>query len=471
MRIMDFDLLVVVNGKPLEELLEERAETTWIPAPTGSEFQLFINNNSDRRILAVPLIDGLSVMDGKPGNLQSSGYILEPHAGGAIPGWRIDSQTVAAFKFDSASKGLSFFAKRSSRDVGVIQCAIYAEKNYPKVRPKYVPPKPAPAESLLDIGGRRCGASLLAVGAYGGCHYRSVEPPPPPKNAPPSASGRGLASLFKASTQEVDEKVAVGFGAATTHRINEVSFVKESDAPMCVMSLRYDTPAHIAARGTALVSKAIICDRSFKIGAAAMMAKRFDEAITAFMQVTKARPDVETGWESLAVAYRLSGNHKGRLHATAVLARLKYKDARLWRSLGMLYVSSEAWAEAISAFDKYNELEHDKSDSWNCLGYALAKTGQTDEAWYCCDKAIEMDPESFNAWDSLGAVHLAAGRLDEAAKAFDKALAINPSHADSWENLWITYTKMNRPDDAAAALERLYETDHSRAAKLHSRCS
>lgn len=469
MRIIDYDLLVVVNGKPLEELLEEGAETTWIPAPTGSEFQLFINNNSDRCVLAVPLIDGLSVMDGKPGNFQSSGYILGPHAGGAIPGWRIDSQTVAKFKFDSASKGLSFFAKQSSRDVGVIQCAIYAEKNYPKVRPKYVPPKPAPAESLLDIGGKPS-YSICVAGDYGGRHYRSVEPPPP-KNAPPSPTGRGLASLFKASTQEADEKVAVGFGAATTHRINEVSFVKESDAPLCVMSLRYDTPVHIAARGTALASKATICDHSFKVGVAAMMAERFDEAITAFLRVTKVSPDVEIGWESLAVAYQLSGNHKGRLHATAALGRLKHKDSGLWKALGILYLSSEAWAEAINAFDKYNELEHDKSDSWNCLGYALAKAGQPDEAWYCCNKAIEMDSESFAAWDSLGVAHLAAGRLDEAAKAFDKALAINPSHADAWENLWTTYTKMNRPDDAAAALERLYETDQSRAVKLHSRCS
>lgn len=469
MRVMDFDLLVIVNGKPLEELLEERVDTTWIPAPKGNEFQLFINNNSDRRVLAVPLIDGLSVMDGKPGNLQSSGYILGPHEGGAIPGWRIDSQTVAAFKFDSVSKGLSFFAKKDSRDVGVIQCAIFEEKSYPKVRPKYVPPKPVPV-TTERYPNPDMDYALESIGNYGGRYYRSVEPPPPPKNEPPSASGRGLASLFKASTQKTDEKVAVGFGSATTHRINEVSFVKESETPLCVMSLRYDTPDRLAASGAALVPKATICDRLFRVGSDAMMAKRFDEAITAFQQVTKVRPDVEIGWQSLALACQLSNNHKGLLHATSALARLKHKDGGLWRSLGMLYVSSEAWAEAINAFDKYNELEHDKSDSWNCLGYALAKAGQLDEAWYCCNKAIEIDPESFNAWDSLGVVHLAAGRLDEAAQAFDKALALNPSLAVAWENLWTTYTKMNRPDDAAAALERLYETDHSRAEKLSSRC-
>jgi Flp pilus assembly protein TadD len=463
MRIMDFDLVVIVDGQPLDELLDEQTDQTWVPAPQGKDFRIFINNNSDKRILVVPLIDGLSVMDGKPGSVQSSGYILGAYEGGAIPGWRIDSQTVAAFKFDSVRKGLAFFAKNSSRDIGVIQCAIYSEKVPPKIRPKYVPPKPVPMTHEHSFPDES--QSLCDVVVESGCHYRTFEPLFP-KNAPPSSSNRGFASLFKSFQIENDEQVAVGFGAATEHVINETHFAKESDNPLCVMSIRYDTQAHLDARGSALVSKVKICEQLLNKGAQTMMEKHFDDAITAFSRVTKIKPDLEIGWESLAMACQLSGNRKGLLPAISALARLKRKDAALWKALGSLYGSSQAWTEAVNAFDRYNELAHDKSDSWNCLGYALAKTGQTDEAWYCCNKAIEMDAQSFNAWDSLGVVHLASGRLEEAEMAFLEATRLKPGFADAWENLYTTYRKMNCHEDADCALITLYDIDSSRARKL-----
>lgn len=472
MRIMDYDLVVVIDGKPLEECIEECTGATWVLAPKGKEFGLFIYNNSNRRILVVPMIDGLSVMDGKPGNIQSGGYILGAYKGGIIPGWRIDSETVAAFKFDSANKGMSFFAKKNSRDIGTIQCAIYPEKSYPKYRPAYVPPIVPPVVSEgnnISAGGSGASMAVELPPDCGGRYYRSVEPPPPPKTAPPSAAGRGLASLFKNSQQENNEMVAVGFGSSSKHVISEEKFSQESDKSLCVLSIRYDTQAHIAARGITLVSKAAICDRAFLQGADAMLEQRYNDAVAAFTKVTKVRPEVEIGWESLVLACNLSGNRNGELHATSMLAQLKRNDAHLWKVLGVHYLSHEAWTDAVSAFDKYNELEKDESDSWNCLGYALAKAGQIDESWYCCNKAIELDPQSYNAWDSLGVMHLAAGRLEEASAAFKKATAIKPSFAEAWENLWITYKKMNRSDDALCALNRLGEIDHLRAEKVRYR--
>ena len=466
MRTEDYDLIVKVSEKPIEEFIEESTNTTGIPAQKGKEFKLYIFNNDDRRVLAVPLIDGLSVMDGKPGSIHSNGYVLEPHKGGAIAGWRIDSETVATFIFDSASKSLALVAKKDNRDIGIIQCAIYPEKRYPKSRPKYVPPKPADTTaSSIDARLPRYGIretevqySIRQAGDFGGGFYRSVEPPTPQKNA----------SRFMGSQQEENESLAVGFGAAKAHRVTKVSFTKEGKSPLCVLSIRYESPINLAKRSQSIASKAEYCDHWFKCGVKAMMTNCVDEAITAFTRVVKVSPDVDKAWEALMSAYESTDNFEQLVNATTNLVRLRYKDGDLWRKLGMLCVKRELWAEAIEAFDKYNALEPGKHDSWHGLGMGLAKTGQLDEAWYCCTKALQIDPKSSDAWDTLGLVHLQARRMDAALEAFSKSVALNPKNEEALSNLWTTCNKMNRTEDASLALALLREVNPMLANKIHS---
>ena len=466
MRIEDYDLKVIIGDKSIAELIEEATNTTWIPAQKGSEFKLIIFNNDDRRVLAVPLIDGLSVMNGKLGNVHSRGYILEPHKRSSILGWRIDNETVAAFKFDSAGKSMASFVKNDNRDIGIIQCAIYREKEYPKSRPKYVPPKPA--DTTAPTRSSDSHFATRAVGDFGGGFYRPVEPPSPQKNAPPSAAKLSLASQYRESQQEANETLAVGFGTAMAHHAKEGSFTSESGSPLCVLSIRYDSSINLAKRNQSVTSKAEYCEQWFHRGVQAMTANCVDEAIAAFTRVIKTSPDLAEAWEALMSVYESTDNFDLLADATRKLARLRYDNGDLWRKLGMLYIKRELWAQTIEPFDKYNALEPGEADSWNCLGMGLVKTGQLDEAWYCCDKALQLDPELSDAWDTLGLVHLQARRMDAATDAFSKAVDLDPQHVEALSNLWTTYRKLDRTKEASLVLTKLREVNPQMASKMRA---
>jgi len=110
-----------------------RDGNTIFSAPLGSEYSVVITNRTGGRILAVPTVDGLNVIDRSRGDWDGSGYVIEPYGEVEIKGFRRkDSfQHVERFTFNEARFSL---ADRIGdvRNVGVIGAAVFQE---------YVPPR------------------------------------------------------------------------------------------------------------------------------------------------------------------------------------------------------------------------------------------------------------------------------------------------------------------------------------------
>ena len=116
---------ILANGHPLQEYFEKGKH--YIEARKGTEFSLRIKNNGFKRILAVPSVDGLSVLDGKEAGEESSGYIINGYDSLTIDGWRVSDSEVRKFFFSNPEES---YAKRKSNgdNLGVIGIAIYREK-------------------------------------------------------------------------------------------------------------------------------------------------------------------------------------------------------------------------------------------------------------------------------------------------------------------------------------------------------
>lgn len=81
----------------------------------------------------VPAVDGKSVLDGSPATPNSMGYIVPAWGSIRIPGWTLNGNEVAKFKFDD--KEQSYAARMSNGSVvqsGVIGVLVYEEKVLPK---------------------------------------------------------------------------------------------------------------------------------------------------------------------------------------------------------------------------------------------------------------------------------------------------------------------------------------------------
>jgi hypothetical protein len=110
---------------------------TYVESREGQKFTLKIRNNSARRVLAVPSIDGLSTLDGEVATPQSRGYIIPAYSSVEIKGWRTSLEDVNDFVFERKESGKTYAAgtNNDTANCGVIAVMIFGEKQKPKPQP------------------------------------------------------------------------------------------------------------------------------------------------------------------------------------------------------------------------------------------------------------------------------------------------------------------------------------------------
>ena len=123
---------IMVNDKPVSEYRKDF--NTYIEGRKGSEFKLQIINNNSKRILVVPSIDGLSVLDGKAADYNSSGYIINGFSSLIIDGWRISLEEVRKFFFTKKNSSYANKTNQDTSNLGVIGLAVFTEKVKPVIR-------------------------------------------------------------------------------------------------------------------------------------------------------------------------------------------------------------------------------------------------------------------------------------------------------------------------------------------------
>jgi len=113
------------NGNPLEAV--HVGDRTMVVGQAGQRYSIVLTNHTSHRFESVVTVDGLDVINGKPGTFEGRGYVLLPFATLEIEGFRQSTNAVAAFRF--ASVGESYAAQMgSARNVGVIGAAFFAER-------------------------------------------------------------------------------------------------------------------------------------------------------------------------------------------------------------------------------------------------------------------------------------------------------------------------------------------------------
>lgn len=120
---------ILVNGRPIKQNLHEGK--FFVEARKGCKYEIKVKNNNYSRVLAVPSVDGLSVVSGKEAHSGSAGYIIPALSSVLIKGFRVSNQEVNLFEF--ANKKDSYAAKspsgtKSDKNCGVISVRFIAEK-------------------------------------------------------------------------------------------------------------------------------------------------------------------------------------------------------------------------------------------------------------------------------------------------------------------------------------------------------
>jgi hypothetical protein len=113
------------DGNPLEAV--HVGERTFVVGSAGQRYSIVLENHTSHRFEALGTVDGLDVINGKPGTFDNRGYILMPFATLEIEGFRTSTAAVAAFRFAAVAD--SYAAQTgTARNVGVIGLAFFLER-------------------------------------------------------------------------------------------------------------------------------------------------------------------------------------------------------------------------------------------------------------------------------------------------------------------------------------------------------
>lgn len=256
MRKSNYEVEVLVNGKSVDEYLHEGK--IYIEGKEKSEFSIKVKNNGISRIVAIPTIDGLSVMDGEPASLKSRGYIVNGHDSITIDGWRTSDDKVAKFFFTSPEKAYAEKIEKGE-NIGVIGVAVFEEK--PSTTITYVYEKFYPHEKIypqIDPWGPRWPWGSPWINDIGNDQYTiscsSVNEYSTLTNISDSTSNN-TSALYQ-------QEVGTGFGEEKVAPVTTVSFDRK-DAPSEVFEIFYNTREQLKKMGVTFKKPVYVTPSAF----------------------------------------------------------------------------------------------------------------------------------------------------------------------------------------------------------------
>lgn len=135
MRDNNVGIEVLVDCRPVTEYSHEGS--VFVEGREGKDFTIRISNGRNNRVLAIPSVDGLSVLDGKPASHDSMGYIIKAHSTITIPGWTLDQTAVAKFFFTQKEESYTTRSAAGTQ-TGVIGVIFYDEKGCEGLEPYHI---------------------------------------------------------------------------------------------------------------------------------------------------------------------------------------------------------------------------------------------------------------------------------------------------------------------------------------------
>ncbi|MBZ5553317.1 MAG: tetratricopeptide repeat protein [Acidobacteriia bacterium] len=225
---------------------------------------------------------------------------------------------------------------------------------------------------------------------------------------------------------------------------------------------RQPATAAPAARGN---SPAFQCFVWLVKGYEAQKAGKYEEAVSAYREAIRLKPDFAVEWYNLGVSYFNLGQYEKAISALQEAIRLRPGDADAWYNLGTTYGRLRQYDKAIDALQEAIRLKSDHAEAWYNLGTFYGSLGQYEKAISALQEAIRLKPDDADPWVNLGTFYSSLGQYDEEVSALQEAIRLKPDHADTWYNLGTAYGSHGQYDKEVSALREAIrlKPDHADA--------
>ena len=209
----------------------------YVAGAPGHRYALQLSNRTGERVMVVLSVDGVNAISGQTAAANQGGYVLEPRESAEIAGWRKSDDAIAQFVFTELDDS---YAARTGRpdNVGVIGMAVFRER---VPVPVYQPPVYQQTYPLPELQREQAQSG-------GSSNRKDALVNAPAAKATSRVEG-AMDAAASAPYESTAQRLGTGHGDREYSPIERTEFERLTSYPQQVVTLYYDAPAQLVARG------------------------------------------------------------------------------------------------------------------------------------------------------------------------------------------------------------------------------
>ena len=179
------------------------------------------------------------------------------------------------------------------------------------------------------------------------------------------------------------------------------------------------------------------------------IAKQYDQAVDAYRQALKLKPDLATAYHGLGSVYVNMGRNAEALEHLRAATRLDPENPLAHLNLGINLANLRRGDEAMLEFNEAKRLRPQDARVYNEIGNALHNVyGRFEEALEAYKEARRLNPNVPAVHHNIGLMLMRLGKGAEAIAPFEQALRLNPSYQNARYLLSSAYSRAGRYEEA-----------------------
>jgi tetratricopeptide (TPR) repeat protein len=186
------------------------------------------------------------------------------------------------------------------------------------------------------------------------------------------------------------------------------------------------------------------------------------EAIAAFREAVRRKPDFEAAYLQLSSALRAAGKPDEQIAVLNSAREFIPSSIEVMKALRAALLGEKNYSELVKISPEYLSLQPRDALARNDFGWALMQLKRYDEAAIELEEAVAVDEKLGIALHNLAATYSNLGRTEEALRTYERILEVDPNYAKRdavWGYRISLLLKLNRSSDALTVVAKELEQD------------
>jgi|ERR1700722_4261861 tetratricopeptide (TPR) repeat protein len=206
-------------------------------------------------------------------------------------------------------------------------------------------------------------------------------------------------------------------------------------------------------------------DVQYDLGMIALRMSLFSDAIDAFNEVLKVKPDDAPSLYASGRAKIAAAKFDDAQQAFENYTQLRPNDASGYYALGITLQALQRASDARTQYEKSIALQPQQTESYLQLGLMDLDAGNIDTAGEQFQRILKRAPQHAGALTGLGRVKFQKKQYSEAASLLAKAVASNPGSREAHYYLGLADVRLGKKEESEKELQTAGRIEHEEVEK------